>query len=685
MLVTFAARLADVIDRLYLVTTSRAPLRVQLVDDVASSSSLQSSLYMQCTDFAAVRTYTATFKNYCECAARQIADALRIKLQQVWLQHLATGAAAGGIAAAATAAHYCVISNSTSSSVDAVLLIGRIAWLLLGKRGTTLKQSLQPPATATTTSGTQGCVGMDQLEAAFEIADTDGDGVLDTSEIQEALQLLVERCMLTRHFVYSMFAQHRSNGFSTKRTDIVLLFTTAVLCEAAVTFGSESQARYEGHTTLTFDEFTLLATPLLEQQDPRTHLTSGLQSVMASSASLWAQYAAAKPTHTLTQAAAALSRDCSAAAAARTDAAHWRVTHGMWCNHALTLDATDDYTTATPTDTNDIAANSRNSVISETITLPAAPWPPLQRYLLQLALQVAAVTCSADFATHAQLSATSAQKPLSRHGSTQLTHTSSFTTTVSASDSSSATVTVNSVNTAPPDFYTAAGDALCALAASHIAAVYRGLADGNGAPLQRSPEPARLQALLDVMLLQQLPGLRFASGRSNGSSSGLLGLGSSGSNRSSFQGVADVIGELIDPIDLQTYTPFLEATAKASAEYTISSVLRLISRAVSQLQPTYRMQYLHNSLCAVLVGIAAVRVITFSLIVVLRIACISAMRLQVLTVSHSASPCLCVLCHSSLLTTGLQCATSKCIQRQNWLCAATKLQHEAADKRQQLI
>jgi EF-hand domain len=33
------------------------------------------------------------------------------------------------------------------------------------------------------------CVGMDQLEAAFEIADTDGDGMLDTSEIQEALQV----------------------------------------------------------------------------------------------------------------------------------------------------------------------------------------------------------------------------------------------------------------------------------------------------------------------------------------------------------------------------------------------------------------------------------------------------------------------------------------------------------------
>jgi EF-hand domain len=34
------------------------------------------------------------------------------------------------------------------------------------------------------------CVGMDQLEAAFEIADTDGDGVLDMHEIQEALQVL---------------------------------------------------------------------------------------------------------------------------------------------------------------------------------------------------------------------------------------------------------------------------------------------------------------------------------------------------------------------------------------------------------------------------------------------------------------------------------------------------------------
>jgi hypothetical protein len=50
-------------------------------------------------------------------------------------------------------------NSSTPSTVDAVLLIGRIAWLLLGKRGTTLKQSLQPPATATTTtSSTQGYV-----------------------------------------------------------------------------------------------------------------------------------------------------------------------------------------------------------------------------------------------------------------------------------------------------------------------------------------------------------------------------------------------------------------------------------------------------------------------------------------------------------------------------------------------
>jgi hypothetical protein len=39
-----------------------------------------------------------------------------------------------------------------------------------------------------------------------------------------------------------------------------------LLLQQAVTFGSESQARYVGHTSLTFDEFTLLATPLLEQQ-----------------------------------------------------------------------------------------------------------------------------------------------------------------------------------------------------------------------------------------------------------------------------------------------------------------------------------------------------------------------------------------------------------------------------------
>jgi Ca2+-binding EF-hand superfamily protein len=48
------------------------------------------------------------------------------------------------------------------------------------------------------------CVGKDQLEAAFEIADTDGDGVLDNSEIQEALQVYIPY-FDTAHTLYTLF------------------------------------------------------------------------------------------------------------------------------------------------------------------------------------------------------------------------------------------------------------------------------------------------------------------------------------------------------------------------------------------------------------------------------------------------------------------------------------------------
>ncbi|CAM9285415.1 unnamed protein product, partial [Chrysoparadoxa australica] len=132
--------------------------------------------------------------------------------------------------------------------VDQALLIARVCWLIVAAGGGALAPLMQVPATYQ--QSVVG-VGMDQLDAAFEIADTDGDGVMVKGEIREAL--------------------------------------TAVALGAAEERVMEDSKKYN---SLTRCEFRLFATGLLadEGHQPLQVLLECLGSIAAESYSMWCRW-----------------------------------------------------------------------------------------------------------------------------------------------------------------------------------------------------------------------------------------------------------------------------------------------------------------------------------------------------------------------------------------------------------
>jgi len=78
-----------------------------------------------------------------------------------------------------------------SSLLSGLLLVGRVAWLIR-IRGGFLQYvlELQTPGSSEGGTGEEGVVSEEQVRSAFEIADTDGDGLLTYSEALEAIQAL---------------------------------------------------------------------------------------------------------------------------------------------------------------------------------------------------------------------------------------------------------------------------------------------------------------------------------------------------------------------------------------------------------------------------------------------------------------------------------------------------------------
>ncbi|CAM9161784.1 unnamed protein product [Discosporangium mesarthrocarpum] len=176
---------------------------------------------------------------------------------------------------------------------DAGLIIGRIAWLLMHKRGRILRSVLSSPNSSA--MGSEGRVEAQQLEAAFVIADTDGDGIVEADEAAEALQAI---------------------SFGT---------SSAELCV-------DPQAT----SSFTLAEFTLFATRLLVEQEPHKHFISCLENILQQSISIWADWAIQNPAALLAQATEVFS--CGCATPGMTDAI-WQSCHGIWEEKRIELDS----------------------------------------------------------------------------------------------------------------------------------------------------------------------------------------------------------------------------------------------------------------------------------------------------------------------------------------------------------
>lgn len=222
---------------------------------------------------------------------------------------------------------------------DAVLLIGRIASLLLGPSAAPLRNILQrgpDPKGKLGKHRSMGSVALDQLEAAFEIADTNGEGVLDADEVEEAFQAIASGATLPLSF-----------------------------------------------PSVNFSEFALLCTSLLgsDGHSAPQYFESGLKSVVTTACGLWAEWASEGPAAEFKQSAAALSSVSVQAKADGTSEGDWRgrLSGIPWKKQQLILSDGDE-----------------GQDITEEVWIPSGIWPPLLRFVLSVSEELSWITCTAD-------------------------------------------------------------------------------------------------------------------------------------------------------------------------------------------------------------------------------------------------------------------------------------------------
>ncbi|CAM9298517.1 unnamed protein product [Pylaiella littoralis] len=243
--------------------------------DKSAADALKTSFYLLCVDMAA-----------------GLANHLRVALQEI---HAC-------IKSAAQQERRCPsyergiwnLEDDVGSFADAGLVIGRVAWMLNGQSGRPLHSALTPPRCFA--ERLRGRIEEQQLEAAFVIADTNGDGVVDAEEAAEALQ--------------------------------------------AVSFGASAALVLDPslYSSFTLSEFFLFATRLLEEQQPCQHLTSCLGDLLAESLAVWAEWALEKTAVLLSEGCNALAILCSNPEL--TDEL-WRQAHGIWEDKTIELDRDD--------------------------------------------------------------------------------------------------------------------------------------------------------------------------------------------------------------------------------------------------------------------------------------------------------------------------------------------------------
>ena len=279
--------------------------------DKTAADALQTSFYLLCVDMA------AGLANHLRVALREIHTCIKTAAQQ----DLPYGGAMGDL------------DDAVGSFADAGLVIGRVAWMLNGLSGRPLQSALTPPGGFS--QRLRGRIEEQQLEAAFVIADTNGDGVVDAEEAAEALQ--------------------------------------------AVSFGASAALALDPspYPSFTLSEFFLFATRLLEEQRPRQHLTTCLDTLLAESLTVWAEWALEKTATLLAEGCNALAVLCSNPGL--TDEL-WRQTHGIWEDKTIELDRDD------------------GDGIQETVHFPIMVSPAILCYIEGVAAELGRILSTADLA-----------------------------------------------------------------------------------------------------------------------------------------------------------------------------------------------------------------------------------------------------------------------------------------------
>lgn len=300
--------------------------------DETAADALKTSFYLLCVDMA------AGLANHLRVALQEIHACIKAAAQQE-RQCLPYGGGIGDL------------EDAVGSFADAGLVIGRVAWMLNGQSGRPLQSALTPPGYFA--QRLRGRIEEQQLEAAFVIADTNGDGVVDAEEAAEALQ--------------------------------------------AVSFGASAALALDPspYTSFTLSEFSLFATRLLEEQRPRQHLASCLDSLLAESLNGWAEWALEKTAALLTEGCNALSVLCFNPGL--TDDL-WRQAHGIWEDKTIELDRDD------------------GDGIQETIHFPIMVSPAILCYIEGVAAELGRILSTADLADPASGEIQGVSEPQSSTG-----------------------------------------------------------------------------------------------------------------------------------------------------------------------------------------------------------------------------------------------------------------------------
>lgn len=223
------------------------------------------------------------------------------------------------------------LEDAVGSFADAGLVVGRVAWLLRGRSGRPLHSALTPPPSFT--QKVRGRIEEQQLEAAFVIADTNGNGVVDAEEAAEALQ--------------------------------------------AVSFGSSMALVLDPSpfSSLTLSEFSLFATRLLEEQRPQEHLNTCLDDLLTKSLTTWVEWA-------LQETAVLLGNGCTSLAALCCNTGVtddiWRKSHGIWEDKMIELDRDD------------------GDEIQESVHFPVMVSPAILCYIAGVAAELSRILSTAD-------------------------------------------------------------------------------------------------------------------------------------------------------------------------------------------------------------------------------------------------------------------------------------------------